>query len=349
MKHLMYGLLVFVLITILAELFHGSPVVIFFAASIGVVPLAWLLGQATEELAFYTGPKLGGLLNATLGNAAELIITITAINAGLLDLVKASITGSILGNVLLILGFSIFLGGMKFGIQRFDRTQAGVNSTMLILSIIALVVPSVFGQTIDQVSHDNVEYLSLGVAVVMMIIYALSIFFSFKITSTQDELMEDAHAPTWSIRTSVIVLVVSTIAIAYLSEALVGAVESVVETIGVSEFFLGIILIPLIGNVAEHVVAVQMALKNKMELSLAISLGSSLQIALFVAPLLVFVSLALGNPLTLTFNLFELVALFAAALIASMIAQDGESNWLEGAQLLGVYAIISLAFFFLPS
>jgi len=338
---------VFVLITILAELLHWSPVIIFFAAAIGVVPLAGFLGQATEELAFYTGPKLGGLLNATLGNAAELIITITAINAGLLDLVKASITGSILGNILLILGFSALLGGIKFGTQRFDRTQAGVNATMLILAIIAMLVPSLFGQAIDQVNHASVEYLSLSVAVVMMVIYALGILFSFKI-STQDELIEDAHAPTWNLQTSIGVLLASTIAIVYLSEALVGAVEPVVATVGISEFFLGIILIPLIGNVAEHVVAIQMAMKNKMELSLAISVGSSLQIALFVAPLLVFISLALGHPLTLTFDPFELTALMSAALIAALISQDGESNWLEGAQLLGVYVIISLAFFFLP-
>jgi Ca2+:H+ antiporter len=195
-----------------------------------------------------------------------------------------------------------------------------------------------------------VEYLSLSTAFVMILIYALSILFSFKMTSTSDELVaaHEHHQAQWSLRTAVIVLIVVTVAIAYMSEVLVGAVEPVVEQLGITEFFLGIILIPLVGNVAEHVVAVQMAMKNKMELSLAISLGSSLQIALFVAPLLVFISLFMGNPLTLVFNHFELIALFAAALIASLIALDGESNWLEGVQLLGVYAIIALAFFFLP-
>jgi Ca2+:H+ antiporter len=350
MKYLNYGLLIFVLVTIGAEIFHGPPVVIFFAAAIGVIPLAGFMGKSTEELALYTGPKLGGLLNATLGNAAELIITIVAIREGLLELVKASITGSILGNLLLILGFSILLGGLKFGTQKFDRTQAGVNATMLILAVIALGIPSLFSETIDAVNHASVLNLSIGVAVVMMIIYALSILFSFKMTNTQDALAasHEHHEPEWSIRTSIIVLLASTAAIAYLSEALVGAVEPVVKELGITEFFLGIVLIPLVGNVAEHVVAIQMAVKNKMELSLAISLGSSLQIALFVAPLLVFISLLMGNPLTLSFTVFEVEALFAASLIAALIALDGESNWLEGVQLLGVYVIVGIAFFFLP-
>lgn len=359
MKYINYGLLVFGIVAVLGELFHWSPVVVFFAAAIGVVPLAGFMGKSTEELALYTGPKLGGLLNATLGNAAELIITIVAIRAGalnpalregLIELVKASITGSILGNLLLILGFSILLGGLSFGKQTFDRTQAGVNATMLILAIIALAVPSLFGQTIDRVNHAGVEYLSIGVAVVMIIVYALSIVFSFRAAGAPHQTAgAGLHKPQWSTRQALVVLAAATVAIAYLSEVLVGAVEPVVTGLGITEFFLGIILIPLVGNVAEHVVAIQMAMKNKMELSLAISLGSSLQIALFVAPLLVFISLALSNPLTLTFNSFELIALFAAVLISALIALDGESNWLEGAQLLAVYVIIGIAFFFLPA
>ncbi len=357
MKYVNYGMLLFIPLAILGELLHWSPVVIFFAAALGVVPLAGFMGQATEMLAVYTGPKVGGLLNATLGNAAELIITVVALQKGaanpelregLMNLVKASITGSVLGNLLLILGFSMLMGGLKFGKQTFDKTQAGVNATMLILAIIALAVPSFFSQTIDTVNHAGVEYLSIGVAVVMIAVYVLSIVFSFQ----QDDKRSEAatpHTPGWSVKRSVMVLVVATVAIAFLSEMLVGAVEPVVEQLGVSEFFLGIILIPLVGNIAEHVVAIQMAMKNKMELSLAISLGSSLQIALFVAPLLVFISLLLGNPLTLTFNPFEVIALVGATLIAALIALDGESNWLEGAQLLGVYLIIGIAFFFLPA
>jgi Ca2+:H+ antiporter len=269
---------------------------------------------------------------------------------GLIELVKASITGSILGNLLLILGFSILLGGLKFGTQTFDRTQAGVNATTLILAIIALAVPSFFSQSIEAVNHAGVEYLSIGVAIVMIVVYGLSLLFSFQTAGTPHDSTEaHDHEPEWSVRRSLVVLTVATVAIAFLSELLVGAVEPVVTELGITEFFLGIILIPLVGNVAEHVVAVQMALKNKMELSLAISLGSSLQIALFVAPLLVFISLALGNPLTLTFNSFELIALFAAVLISAFIALDGENNWLEGTQLLGVYVIIGIAFFFLPT
>jgi len=349
-KYVMYALLVVAVLAVVGELLHWPPVIIFFAAALGVVPMASFMGRATEELAFYTGPKVGGLLNATLGNAAELIITIVAIREGLLTLVLASITGSILGNILLILGLSMFLGGFKHGIQKFNRTQAGVNATMLILAVIALAIPSFFNFRIADINEAGVEYLSLGTAVVMLAIYILSLVFSFRATSTQDELTAaHEHHPTWGRTKAIGVLIGATIGIVILSEVLVGAVEPVVESLGISEFFLGIILIPLVGNVAEHLVAVQMAMKNKMELSLAISIGSSLQIALFVTPILVFVSLLFGNPLQLTFDQFEIVAMIGAALIAALIALDGESNWLEGAQLLGVYLIIALAFFFLPS
>jgi Ca2+:H+ antiporter len=320
-------------------------VVVFGTAALGVVPLARFLSQATEELAARAGPRVGGLLNATLGNAAELIIALFAIREGLLDLVKASITGSILGNILLILGMGFLLGGRRHGTQRFDRGQARVNATMLSLAVIALAVPSLFGHTIEEASHMAVEYLSLGVAAVMMLLYALSVAYSFGLP-----LEEEVHAPRrWSLRLALGVLVGSTALIAWLSEILVGAVEPVVLSLGVTEFFLGIVVVPLVGNVVEHLVAVQMALKNRMELSLAISLGSGLQVALFVAPVLVFASLLLGNPLTLIFNQFELIALVAASLLATLAALDGESNWLEGAQLLAVYVIVALAFYFLPA
>ncbi|MFN2224389.1 MAG: calcium/proton exchanger [Chloroflexota bacterium] len=349
MKYVNYALVVLAVLAVIGAILDWPPVLVFFLSALGVVPMASFMGKATEELAVYTGPKLGGLLNATLGNAAELIITIVAIREGLLTLVLASITGSILGNILLILGLSVLLGGLRHGEQKFNRTQAGVNSTMLILAIIALAIPSFFNARIVDLNEPAVEYLSLGTAVVMMIIYALSIIFSFRTISTQDEFVEaHQHEPAWSRNLSIGVLVAATLAIVVLSEVLVGAVEPVVEELGVSEFFLGIILIPLVGNVAEHIVAVQMALKNKMELSLAISIGSSLQIALFVTPVLVFISLLFGSHLQLTFDQFEIVAMIGASLIAALIALDGKSNWLEGAQLLGVYVIIALAFFFLP-
>ena len=344
-------LLIFAPVAILGRLLGWPPTLLFVASALAVIPTAGILGQATEELAARTGPRLGGLLNATLGNAAELIITIFAIRSGLLELVKASITGSIIGNILLVMGMSILVGGIKNGQQRFNRTHAGVNATQLILGVAALAIPSLFFFAHEETSGP-VEWLSMGTAVAMLAIYAAGLIFGFRRTGPEPELARETqqeHHGGWSLRRSVAFLVGATILIAVLSEVLVGAVEYTVSALGISEFFIGIIVVPLVGNVAEHAVAVQAAWKNKMELSMAVSLGSSLQIALFVAPLLVFVSLLMGNPLTLVFNKFEIVALFAGSLIAALVAQDGETNWLEGAQLLSVYAILALAFFFLPA
>jgi Ca2+:H+ antiporter len=327
-----------------------------------MIPLAGLMGEATEALAVHTGPRLGGLLNATLGNTAELIITVMAIREGLLNpainehmlqLVRASLTGSILGNILLVLGLSVLVGGLRHGIQRFDRSHAGINATMLVLAVAALVVPSIFSHNIEPVNHDAVEWLSLGVAGMMIVLYVLAMIYQFRDGAThtyEDDEYEAAkgEAPHWSVPVAAVVLVVATVGIVVMAEFLVGTVEHVVLEIGITEFFLGIIIVPLIGNVAEHLVAVQVAAKNKMELSLAISVGSSLQIALFVAPLLVFISLLMGNPLTLVFNEFELIALMAAVLIGGLVSLDGETNWLEGAMLLTIYVIIALGFFWLP-
>jgi Ca2+:H+ antiporter len=344
----LYLLLIFVPVALLSRYLGGPALLTFAAAALGVVPLAKLIGEATESVAVRTGPRVGGFLNATLGNAAELIITFFAIRAGLLDLVKASITGSIIGNLLLVMGLSIIIGGLRHGQQRFDRVRAGVDSTMLILAIIALVVPSLFGHAIEMVNHDSVEYLSLGVSVAMLVVYGLGLVYSFAVANPL------AHAATheearWPVITALGILAVTTIFIAWLSEVLVGAVEPVIAHLGWTEFFLGIVIVPIVGNVAEHLVAVQVAAKNQMDMSLEISVGSSLQIALFVAPLLVFVSLLMGHPLTLVFDEFELIALAAAALIAALVALDGESNWMEGAQLLVVYVILAMAFYFLPA
>ncbi|MGB9592614.1 MAG: calcium/proton exchanger [Anaerolineae bacterium] len=345
----LYFLMVAAPVAILGDLLGWDPAVVFVLAAVALIPLAGLLGRATEELAAHTGPRLGGLLNATLGNAAELIITIFAIRAGLLELVKASITGSILGNILLVLGLAMFLGGLRNGVQSFDREHAGMNATMMILAVIALIVPSVFSHTIDLVDHHGVEALSIGVAIAMLVLYALSLVYAFVPGRAPAEAREHAptHAP-WSVRKSLLYLLLATVLVAWLSEVLVGVAEPVVEVWGISEFFLGIVIIPLVGNVAEHLVAVQAAWKNQMELGMAVAVGSSLQIALFVAPLLVFISLLFGNPLTLVFNEFELVTLAGAALVAGIVALDGRSNWLEGAQLLAVYVITALAFYFLP-
>ena len=254
------------------------------------------------------------MLNATLGNVAELIITVFAIQAGLLDLVRASIIGSILGNLLLVLGLSILLGGLRNGIQTFDRRQASLNSTMLILAVAALMIPSLFSGAIEA-DVVMVRSFNQSVAAVMITLYGLSVFYS--LTTQKGPLVRDTapHEARWSVRRSLITLAVATVTIAVLSEVLVGAVEPVVESLGISQFFLGIIIIPLVGNVAEHLVAVEVAIKDKMELSLAVSLGSSLQIALFVAPLLVFISLLFDHTLLLVFSTFELVALFSASLV----------------------------------
>ena len=355
-------LLVFGIVAIAADLLGWDPLLVFIFSGLAMIPLAGLMGEATEALAVHTGPRLGGLLNATLGNAAELIITIMAIREGILnpainehmlELVRASLTGSIMGNILLVLGLSVLVGGLRHGTQKFDRSHAGTNATMLMLAVAALIIPSIFSHSIEVVNHDAVEYLSLGVAGVMILLYVLALTYQL-LTPSNHTLDDDEfaaakqEAPHWSVAKSLIVLLVATGAIVWMSELLVGTVEHVVLEIGITEFFLGIIIIPLIGNVAEHLVAVTVAAKNQMELSLAISVGSSLQIALFVAPLLVFVSLLMGNPLTLVFNQFELIALMAAVLIAGLVSLDGESNWLEGAMLLAIYLIIALGFFWLP-
>lgn len=346
---IIHFLLIFLPLAILAEILHWPPLVIFAASALAVIPLAGLLGEATEVLAEKVGPRLGGLLNATLGNAAELIITIIAIRAGNLDLVKASLIGSVIGNILLVLGASILLGGLRHGVQKFDRANAGIDATMLILAVIAISVPSIFNAAIEP-DTLRVEELSLTTAAVMLVIYALAIVYQMRLKTTNNGIgVQPTHTgPHWKPSVALAVLGASVVGIAIMSEFLVGSIEPVTEALGMSEFFVGIIVIPLIGNVAEHLVAVQVAMKNHMELSLSIANGSSLQIALFVAPVLVFLSLLLGNPLTLEFNNFELIALVAASVIAAFISVDGRSNWLEGAMLLAVYVILALAFFFLP-
>jgi Ca2+:H+ antiporter len=354
MRYLNY-LLIFIPAAILAQIAQVDPVLVFLLSALAIVPLAGILGKATEELAVYAGSRVGGFLNATFGNAAELIITLVAVRAGLLEVVKASITGSILGNLLLVMGASMLLGGFKHGIQRFDRLAASNSSTMLALAVIGLGIPAVFSHSIEQANANAVEWLSIGVAIVLILLYVLSLIFSFFGPSSGqrgsavpgDELLESK--PEWTRRKAIIVLLVVTLLVVVMSELLVGAIESSIKTLGLTEFFVGVIIVPIIGNVAEHIVAVQTALKNNMDLSVQVAVGSSMQIALFVAPFLVFASLALGNPMTLIFNVFELITLGAAVGITALISLDGRSHWLEGAQLLAVYAIVALAFFFLPA
>ncbi len=352
-KNPLAALLVALPLAVWAEAGHWGALWVFAFSALGIIPLAEYIGESTEALAAYTSPRIGGLLNATLGNAAELIITIVAIREGLLDLVKASITGSILGNLLLVTGMAFLLGGLKNGLQRFEQRNATRNAILLVLAVLALLIPSLLSHSIGPDGSPRVETLSLGVAGVMVVLYALALLYSFRSEGEplahRPQTGEAVHKPDWSLRKVIIVLTLSTVGVVVASEFLVGAVEPVVSRLGVSEFFLGVILIPIVGNVAEHLVAVEMAIANKMELSVEIAIASSLQIALFVAPVLVFISLAMGNPLQLIFNQFELLALVAGVVITALVSADGESNWLEGAELLAVYLIIGLAFFLLPS
>jgi Ca2+:H+ antiporter len=348
----LYPLLIFIPVVVLAELLHWNESIVFIAAALAIIPLAGILGNATESLAHHTGPRIGALLNATLGNAAELIITIAALQAGLVEVVKASITGSIIGNLLLVLGVSILAGGVKNGAQHFSRRTASISSSLMTLAIIGLVVPAFFGPAVSAHGELSVEELNVGVAAALMLGYILSLVFSFTAQSAGesgtvepgDEVVESE--PQWSLRVALLLLVGSVIAMAYLSEALVGSIEPLLHDSGLSPLFIGVIVIPIIGNAAEHAVAVQVALKNQMELTIGVSMGSSMQIALFVAPLLMFISLLIGKPMTLAFNPLELAALGISVIIASLISLDGESNWLEGALLVIVYVMLAFGFFF---
>lgn len=339
-------LLIFVPLSFGGEFLHLKPTMVFALAALAIIPLAGLMGEATEEISFYAGPRIGGFLNATFGNATELIISFFALKAGLFEVVKASIAGSVIGNILLVLGLSMLCGGFRHKTQKFSRKVIEVSSSMLLFSIIGLCVPAVFLHTMNpELLNTKYESLSVIVAVVMFSIYLLSLLFSFH---THKDLYSVDHEgdsePKWSLKKAIGVLVLATVFIGLESEFLVGAVEPMTKTIGLSEFFVGIILIPIIGNAAEHSTAVVMAMKNKMDVSVEIAIGSSLQIVLFVMPVLVFLSL-LFKPMSIIFNAFELAALIASVLIANKVADDGESNWLEGVQLVAVYLILAVCFF----
>jgi Ca2+:H+ antiporter len=343
------SLLIFGVIAVILRIAGGGDVAIFAASALAIIPLAGLIGEATEEVAARTGPQIGGLLNATLGNAAELIITVFALHEGLVQLVRASIVGSILGNLLMVMGFSILLGGLTHGIQKFDRRRAAMNGTLLMLAFLALAIPSLFDSTfVKNQQFKSERLLSEGIALILIGLYAGSLVYS--LVSHRGEPADEVshHTPKWSIRTALIILAGATLGIVVMSEFLVSTVEPVVNKLGWSELFVGVIIVPIIGNVAEHLVAVQMALKDRMEISITIAVGSSLQIALFVAPVLVFISLLFKHKLVLAFSLPEVIALAAASIVAALVAEDGESNWFEGLMLLGVYLIIGLAFFLLP-
>ena len=341
-------MLLFVPVSIACEMVGLPPTAMFLLAALAIVPLAGLMGEATEEISFYAGPRIGGFLNATFGNATELIISFFALKAGLFEVVKASIAGSVIGNILLVLGLSMLCGGLKYKTQKFSKKVVEVSSSMLLFAVIGLTIPAIFTHTINEaLLNTRYEKLSVIVAVIMFFLYIMSLVFSFfthkDIYSTDHE---EESSPSWSLKKAIMVLVGATVFIGVESEFLVSAVEPMTKLVGLSEFFVGIILIPIIGNAAEHSTAVVMALKNKMDVSVEIAIGSSLQIVLFVAPVLVFISL-LFKPMSIIFNPFELIALIVAVLIANRVSNDGESNWLEGMQLLAVYLILAVSFFIL--
>jgi Ca2+:H+ antiporter len=354
-----YALLPFIPLAVVLEFAHASPTLIFFASAIGVVPTAALMGKATEELAERAGPGIGGLLNVTFGNFPELLIAFFALTHGLHEVVKASIIGSVLGNVLLVLGGSMLVGGIGRDSQAFNQRAASSQAMMLILAMAALTMPAVFqlvaggelpqpGAELVSFSHP-VEELSLAVAIVLLVGYGGGLWFSLKSHRNLFNPEDDAEIghDTWSVKKSVLLLAVAGLAVGLMSEILVGSIAETAEHIGLSEFFIGAVIVAVVGNAAEHWVAVYVAAKDKMDLAINIAIGSAAQVALFVGPVLVVLSFFFGpGPLALVFNGFELAAVLLAVIIASHVTNQGESTWFEGLMLLLLYAVLVAAFFF---
>lgn len=319
----------------------------FVLAAIAIVFAAGFLGKATESVSHYAGSRIGGFLNATFGNAAELIIAIFLIKEGLFDMVKASITGSIIGNLLLVLGLSVFMGGLKFKEQRFNKLLASHNASLMFLAVIALFIPALFLKDIG--TPTKINTLSLLVSGILIIAYILWLVFSMithKHELSDPEVVADhGEEPAWSRNKSILFLLVATVMVAFISEWLVGTLEGFSEKFGLSELFIGAFVVAIVGNAAEHSAAVMLAMKNKIGAAVEIAIGSSLQIALFVAPVLVFISYFNGNTMNLVFTTVELVAIGVAVLIAKSISQDGSTNWFEGILLLFVYIILGISFY----
>jgi len=352
-----YFLLVFAPIAVVLNLVGADHLILFAMAIIGLIPLAKLIGDSTEHLATHYGATLGSLLNVTFGNAAEIIISVVAINAGLIELVKASITGSILGNIMLIFGLSLIAGGVKHKEQIFNRENAGLQSSLIFLAIIGLAIPTILSTTvlkpIDLVNQLKLQILSDVLAIVLICVYVAGILFTFfthkhlfVAPGGADEVLEQNHN-RWSKRKSFLILAASMVGVVAVSEILVGSVEETSKQFGFGELFVGAIIVGIVGNAAEHSSAILLARKGKIDLSIGIAAGSGTQIALFVVPILVMVGIILGQPFTLEFTLYELATLFLAAIIMNLIAHDGKSNWFEGIMLTAVYLIIAIGFYFI--
>jgi Ca2+:H+ antiporter len=340
--------LIFIPLSLFAEYVHSSPIIIFILASLAIIPLAKFIGESTEEISIRTGPALGGLLNATFGNATELIISFFALQVGLTEMVKASITGAIIGNLLLILGMAFFFGGIGKDEQVFNTTAAKTNASTLFLATAAIVMPAVFVLTSENPSDATIETLSIAVSVIMAVSYLASLLFSLythKHLYTADTTECSAK---WSVKKSVAILLVSTVAVAIMSEILVGSIEPLAKSLGWTELFIGMIFVAIIGNASEHISAITIAVKDRMDLSLQIAIGSTTQIAMFVVPVLVFTSYFFETPMNLIFTTFELACIFSAVLMVKSIIEDGKSNWFEGLQLLGTYGIMVVVSFLHP-
>ncbi|MCC5615780.1 calcium/proton exchanger [Nostoc sp. CHAB 5836] len=347
-------LLLFIPISLTAHFLEWGELIVFITAGLAILPLAAWMGTATEEIAVVVGPSLGGLLNATFGNATELIIALVALNAGLVNVVKASITGSIISNLLLVMGFSMLLGGLRYKEQTFQPIVARVNAASMNLAVIAILMPTAMNYTSQGINEQTLQNLSIAVAVVLILVYALTLLFSMKTHSylydvgvAEIEGKESRHAkPNMTLWVGV--LLVCTLLVAIESEMLVDSLEVATSQLGLTALFTGVILVPIVGNAAEHATAVTVAMKDKMDLSLSVAVGSSMQIALFVAPVLVIAGRVLGQPMDLDFKPFELVAVVVSVLIANSISSDGKSNWLEGTLLLAAYIVLGFAFYFHP-
>lgn len=349
-------LLLFIPVSLAAHFLEWGELIVFITAGLAILPLAAWMGTATEEIAVVVGPSLGGLLNATFGNATELIIALIALNAGLIDVVKASITGSIISNLLLVMGFSMLLGGLRYKEQTFQPIVARVNAASMNLAVIAILMPTAMNYTSQGINEETLQNLSIAVAVVLILVYALTLLFSMKthsylydvgLAEAEAEAEEISHAkPNMALWVGV--LLVCTLLVAIESEMLVDSLQVATSQLGLTTLFTGVILVPIVGNAAEHATAVTVAMKDKMDLSLSVAVGSSMQIALFVAPVLVIAGRILGKPMDLDFKPFELVAVVVSVLIANSISSDGRSNWLEGTLLLAAYTVLGFAFYFHP-
>ncbi|UCD92984.1 MAG: calcium/proton exchanger [Methanobacteriota archaeon] len=339
---------VLVLLSLPVAFFAGGlPTFIF--TGVAIIPLAFVMGRATEELAGHLGPGAGGLVNATFGTATELIIAIFALSAGLVEIVEASITGSIIGNILLVLGLSMLVGGMRFKEQKFDSNAATTRSTMLTLAVIAMIMPTLFLRYTDIPNVEAItDVMSIGIAAILITAYVLGLVFSLKTHRHFYNPVGEECIAVWSKKKAILVLTLATVGVAIESELLVGSIEASISATGISHLFVGVIIIAVVGNAAEHGGAIIMAWKNKMNLSVGIATSSSTQIALFVAPILVFVSHLFASPMTLAFEIFELVSIALAVVIVHLVSADGKSNWYEGVLLLMVYTIIAIGFFFHP-